>query len=398
MHAFFFKVRRAAQSSTDNEERTMLIPRSNIQVKLAAVLTTVGMAASAPAASPATPAPLPPSPPPSTRAPDFGLQWCVIGDPGNRPVNYAEGPNLYDFNPDVPPFRYVGTVHYEYRLSKTEITATQWFEFVQAYAPYWTPEQTHNYTEFTSGWVDRQGPGVNGQYTYSIVPGADDMPVDVGWRMAARYCNWLCNGKAAAEWAFQSGAYGTSTFTQNPDGTYNDQREHTPGAPFWIPTLDEWTKGMHWDPAKDNGQGGYWLYPTSSDVAPITGLPVSFGGDGTAQTSAGIRMPGDPNIPYIPVGQYPDVMSPWGLLDGSGGFAEWTEFAGEPNVRVIKGSDYLLPASADKVDYLGVGVFSAFRHGVRVASVVPTPATSLATAVVVIASCFFRRNRRGGTE
>ena len=155
---------------------------------------------------------------------------------------------------------------------------------------------------------------------------------------------------------------------------------------------------MHWDPAKDIGQGGYWLYPTSSDVAPITGLPVSFGGDGTAQTSAGIRMPGDPNIPYIPVGQYPDVMSPWGLLDGSGGFAEWTEFAGEPNVRVIKGSDYLLPASADKVDYLGVGVFSAFRHGVRVASVVPTPATSLATAVVVIASCFFRRNRRGGTE
>jgi formylglycine-generating enzyme required for sulfatase activity len=325
--------------------------------------------------------------------PDYAIEWRTIGAPGNRVVSREAGPEIYTFDPQ---FWNVGAVDYEYRLSRTEVKASQWYEFVQAYQPYWRPEQAANYVDFTSGWVDRTGPDIGGRYTYTLVPGGEDMPVDVGWRWAARFCNWLHNGKASGEWAFLSGAYDTSTFTQNTDGTFNDQRTHSPDAKFWIPSLDEWTKGMHWDPAKNNGEGGYWLYPTSSDVAPITGLPVSLGGDGTAETSAETRASADPTIPYVPVGQYPNVMSPWGLLDGSGGFAEWTELAAG-TFRYTKGSSYIFPTSLDLVDRWNAAFFHFTRNGIRIASSVPAPGSILG-GLLFITLTAPRRSRHHASE
>ncbi len=56
-------------------------------------------------------------------------RWATITHPGNEP--YWLPPQF----PGEPP-RPIGRVDYEYQISKTEVTAAEWFEFVDAYAPY----------------------------------------------------------------------------------------------------------------------------------------------------------------------------------------------------------------------------------------------------------------------
>lgn len=317
---------------------------------------------------------------------EHGIEFATIGDPGNRPVNEQEGPDFYSPLAWTQP-NLVGSVGYEYRLSRTEITTAQWHEFVQAYAPYYTGSP--NTSSFTSQFIYPDGTLPGGVQKYSIAPGTEQLPVDVGWRHAARFCNWLHNGKALTPEAFESGAYDTSTFTQNAQGWLNDQGRHSEGARFWIPTLNEWIKGMHWDPNKDGqGEGGYWQYPTTSDEEPVSGLPGTFG----AQTATALAPP-----PFWQaVAMYPDVMSPWGLLDGSGGENEWLEESPSPERlarRVDGGSAFSnIPSwhSEDILDRTSIGLVTVGGVGLRIASIPAPGAWSLLLAGVV----GFRNRRR----
>src|SRR5206468_51772 len=95
---------------------------------------------------------------------------------------------------------------------------------------------------------------------------------------------WLTNGKREAWGSCLSGAYDVSTFNGFPGQPYSDQLYHSPGAKFWIPTLDEYLKASHFDPNHDGpGLGGWWDYPYKSNAAPIPGAPPP----GPGQTSGG---------------------------------------------------------------------------------------------------------------
>lgn len=291
---------------------------------------------------------------------EYGIEFSTIGDVGNPIVPQSVGPMYYSGGTIYP----VGAVEYEYRISRTEITVSQWHEFVTAYRPHYTAGNPNSqpFTGFYITWSNAQQ-----QYTYS--PGVTDHATDPSWRVAAAYCNWLHNDKASEAWAFESGAYDISTFTANPDGSLNDQRERSPGARFWIPSLDEWTKAMHWDPDRYGpGEGGYWTYPTSSDEAPISGVP------GVGQTNAGL--PGASSSSYFPVASYPDVMSPWGLWDGSGTEREWTETFISGRWRWSRGSaPGLDPDIWDRVDTISVAYPAGHGFGFRIAAAIPTPHT-----------------------
>lgn len=242
--------------------------------------------------------------------PDYGLDWVTVGDPGNRPTR----PEEVLSDPDLE----IGAVAYPFRLTRTNINNIQMLEFVRAYAPFWggPPDHIGLTTRFIYGV--RQS---DGSYEYVIQDGAEHWSAQMGWETAARYCNWLTNGKVNEAWAFESGAYDTTTFTDNGDGSYNHQVTRSPGALFWIPSLDEFTKGAYWDPAKD-GVGGYWRYPNSGDEVLIEGLPEDGGetiGDILWEQSGKLDLGG------WDLEQYPWTLSPWGLLDVGGSFREWTE-------------------------------------------------------------------------
>lgn len=317
--------------------------------------------------------------------PGYGHDFLTVGAPGNRPANQQEAPLMYLlYNPP----RLVGAVGYEYRITRTEVTNAQWLEFVRAYAPYYTGSP--HASAFTGSWISWNGS------QYVIPSGADGFAADPSWRMAARYVNWLHNGKASGQWAFENGAYDTATFTQNPNGTYNDQARHWPDAKYWIATEDEWVKAMYYDPHRYGpGQEGYWRMPDGGNDPLAPGLPGQGG-----ETNAGMNINTYGIGPYLNADAYAHVQSPWGLLGGSGGAFEFTEDweGAGPNhfSRLRRGSKaWLFPHwSDDSLDvFSGVSPIDAWA-GFRVVSVVPAPGVPAAVLVVLAITPPWSRTRR----
>ncbi len=292
-----------------------------------------------------------------------GCTWVTITHPGNRATIASETPMRPDAN--------LGAVAYEYRIATTEVTVGQWFEFVQAYAPY--------YDLGPGGIAVPAFTGFSINYAFDglyISPSASpNRPADMSWEYAARYVNWLHNGRVNEQWAFESGVYDTSTFTFNPDGTPNHVTTRAPGARYWIPTVDEWVKAAFYDPNRyGEGQEGYWLFPVGSDEPAIGGLPPDQGG----QSNAGWMWEH-----VLDVGSFPDVRSPFGLLDLTGGVSEFLEwpapgFLGQMPARGAPYSyeDSGSPFSPDRIEFN----FSAYVDGgdsmvgLRLASAIPCPA------------------------
>lgn len=312
--------------------------------------------------------------------PNWGYEFVTIGAVGNRPTIPSEVPRV--------PALQIGAVNYQYRIAKTEVTGANWFEFVQAYAPYIGDDFGN--LAFSSGAIIFNGFGPGGVPSYTMNAVHNDQALAFGWRYAARYANWLHNDKAITQAAFENGAYDTSTFTSNPDGTVNDQLAHNPGARFWIPTQDEWVKAAYYDPNK-NGLGveGYWLHPSGQDTPLQGGLPGQPG----AQTPAPVQGPGE----TPPVASYPDTNQPWGLLDTSGGQAEWTETGfNEFGGRRLRygsytgvGANYV---NLDRIDRLTYAFHaSGERSGMRLASAVPNPGVWIPMTLAVV--CSQRRRR-----
>lgn len=300
------------------------------------------------------------------------LTFVAVGAAGNR----ATVPSEVPWEPD----RAVGAVQYEFRISRTEVTTSQWFEFVEAYAPFRSGQP--NDSRFTGTYIGWD----SSQQRYSHSQQSSNWAIDPSWENAARMCNWLHNGRINAPWAFESGAYDTSTFTINPDGSANHQMSRTPGAQFWIPSYDELVKAIFYDPDRHGqGQDGYWLYPNRSDSPPISGLPQNGG-----TTNAGLF------LPFANVGMYPNSASAWGVLDGSGSESEFTETVFDPfnRSRIRIGSRNSTPANfvefVDRLDWTGSASLPSETRGFRVATVVPAP------SVVVICgvTCLVRSRRR----
>lgn len=219
------------------------------------------------------------------------------------------------------------------------------------------------------------------------------------WRSAAIYCNWLHNNKSLNRSAFLGGAYEVSTFgyVTLPNGvlSFTDQAARSPGARYFIPTLDEWIKAAHYDPNKvnsDGSVGGYWTYSNSSDT-PYIGAPPSQGGTANFGFDAGAF--------NIPLGAYTNVTSPWGLFDVAGGSTEWLEtihtINDGRNYRDFDGSarttgiDWGLQDSIYEFRDNRPGSASV-ESGFRIAAAIPAPGTLL-VALVTLAAHAHRKRR-----
>lgn len=304
-------------------------------------------------------------------SPDDLFDWATITHAGNRPTNDSE-------MPATPGVR-LGAVNYEFRIATTEVTVGQWFEFVQVYAPYYDFQGGNIAGRvFTSSGVNF---GFDGLYLvsgYSV-----NRAADMSWEYAARYANWLHNGKASGQWAFESGAYDTSTFTYNPDGSANHQATRSEGAKYWIPSRDEWTKAAYYDPNRyGEGKEGYWNYPNQSDIRSITSLLPEDGGQSNS------TLFGDPAFP-LDVGSFTDTQSYFGLLDLAGGVSELTDSPSESwfignDMRYVMSNAYFDSTSPDnpfsffldRIDYMSGTRMNQFNPfvGLRLASATPCPA------------------------
>lgn len=315
-----------------------------------------------------------------------------------------------------------GSVGYEYSIGKYEITTSQWVEFFNAAYDRPANDRLPNLSPPGHWGATSTTPNTPGGLRWAVPSGNEMMPVgNISWRMAAMYCNWLCNGKSTDRAAFLNGAYDVSTFGyQGSSGIFTDQLTHNPGAQYWIPTWDEWLKAAHYDPNKQNSDGtvgGYWKYSTTSDSAPAygpAGVHVRAGGVGVvpgpdptgpfAQANAGwdnINFVGS-NPFGIPLGAYTNVTSPWGLYDTAGGTSEWVEEANLLHTaRGASGSAWTVSSAPlmDQLYIIGNGGFpslSTFDLGFRIASSVPSP--GLSALALVCLTHTLRRRRPGSCD
>jgi formylglycine-generating enzyme required for sulfatase activity len=324
------------------------------------------------------------------------FDWATIGDPGN--VAYD---GEFDLPSDFPGDRFSvghGSVDYTYRMSKLEVTTGQWLDFVNRFAT-----QSSSPISFlrgrSSGIV---GSGPFGNYALNpYVDNAERLPVEVSFVSSMMYANWLHNRTPDDISSLFHGAYQLD-FEPGENPTIEQvPLEHEPDAKFWIPTLDEWIKAAHYDPDHDGpGEGGYWRYNTTSDTAPVTGLP------GEGETSAGIRILYEEMGEYIdpreiPLGAYPETTSPWGLLDTSGGSQEWTAglwpVLNQADFRLWGGSGPDVDGTDNDEISLGFRLFANANvssvlgsSGLRLASAIPAPG---AIMVVTIGAVVFHRRR-----
>jgi formylglycine-generating enzyme required for sulfatase activity len=243
-----------------------------------------------------------------------------------------------------------GAVPYEFQIGKFEVTLAQYAAFLNAVAK----TDTHGLydgrmaTDLNSAGIARSG--ISGSFTYSVV-GAGTRPVTfVSWFDAARFCNWLHNGRpsgAQDATTTENGAYPLNGVTS---GGLTISRN--PGAKFWIPSEDEWYKAAYHDP-RTGANGGppgddfYWLYPTKSDAAPGNTIGVA-----TPSNHANFRTPNnffsvtqsgsfDSNQNYLTaVGSYPGSAGFYGTLDQGGNVFEWNDAVISGSFRGLRGGSW----------------------------------------------------------
>ena len=115
--------------------------------------------------------------------PDYDFQWRTVGAPGNRATNSTENP----FPPD-PSLAAIGSVSYGYRMSRTEVTVSQWKDFVTAYRPFWPGSPSA--PALTGDWIRWDGT------QYTILPGAANYPPSLS-RGAEHFAEESCSHLSA---------------------------------------------------------------------------------------------------------------------------------------------------------------------------------------------------------
>lgn len=249
----------------------------------------------------------------ATATPASFVEMVTVGNPGN-----AADTTTY------------GAVPYEFQIGKTEVTLAQYAAFLNAVAKTDT-NSLYNpslATNLTIAGITRSGS--SGSFTYSVI-GDGARPVTfVSWFDAARFCNWLHNGRpsgAQDATTTENGAYplngatnGGLTITRNP------------GAKYWIPSENEWCKAAYHQPS---GQGGpvdnYWLYPTRSDAAPAAGAPP--GGANSANFNSAVSA-------LTAVGAYTGSVGFYGTFDQGGNVFEWNDAVISGSFRGLRGGSW----------------------------------------------------------
>lgn len=248
----------------------------------------------------------------------------TVGNPGNAG--------------DPTPFGVFGSVSYNYRISKTEVTNAEYCEFLNAVARQSNSRGLYNASMGTHPIGGIVQTLVGSDYVYTVKadavgkgPGGTDYSyankpvIWVSFYDAVRYANWLHNGQGGAS---------TTEFGAYTPAAGNSIVRHA-GAKYFIPTDDEWFKAAYYNPLTQT----YYEYPTRSETPPNNNLPSADTGnsanfnDATGKTPTGATT----NYRFTDVGAYQLSASPYGTFDQGGNAFEWTESYLDTGYRRIRG-------------------------------------------------------------
>jgi len=278
------------------------------------------------------------------------IDWVTVTNAGNT----ADSRTMSDGTSGY------GDVSYDYRISKYEMTNTQYVEFLNSAA-----KISNSYGLYHPFMSNAPHGGINqtgneGNYSYNVKSGFENKPVvSVDWYDTLRFVNWLNSGNT------ENGAYnlqGISTVV-----AHDSNNLHNPSAQYWLPTEDEWYKAAYYDPNLNSGAGGYWDYANQSDT--ITRAQANF--DNSSGTVAPVGAYGEENTSYYETN------------DQSGNAYEWNE-ATLPGVTngAMRGGSFINGTGHLISTYRHIGTspvhistYLGFRIAGSIANPIPEPMT-----------------------
>jgi formylglycine-generating enzyme len=299
------------------------------------------------------------------------VDTVLIGNPNNFP--------------DLQPQGLFGAVSTSYQMGVTEVTNTQYVEFLNAVAASDPYELYHANMSFSSkGGITRDGSP--GSYSYSVKPDTevddDDDEVDeiftytyadkpvvfVSWYDAIRFTNWLHNGQGSG--STETGAY--TLLGGMPTPSNGDSITRNSGATWFLPTESEWYKAAYYDGAA----GVYYDYPTGTNSVPDNNLPAEDTGNSAnfLQDDPLTQLDnttGSASYPHTDVGAYTLSESPYGTFDQAGNVWEWNQTLIAPGLRGRRGGAWSFDSSTLHAANQGSfnATFQADSVGFRVAAI-----------------------------
>jgi len=316
------------------------------------------------------------------------FDWATVGNPGN-----AADTLTMNKGPAADNTTGYGAVGYTYRMSKYDVTNSQYVQFLNAVDPWgsnlrklYSPNMGSSVlgAAYTGG-IDLNANGPDGA-KYSVKSGQGNFPaIWVRWDASARFVNWLANGQGSG--GTESGVYDMSVLTSG----FATPPTRAANATVFLPSENEYYKAAYYDPAK-GGIGGYWRYGTRSDTAPASVAPPgtgnaanigtgSSGGGGTADTMAKTGAAFSSAVNYLTaVGAYTTATSAYGLYDVEGLVYNWTEATRTTSgyeMPIYRGGSWRYGENYDGAAYRnvysGAAVNSYAWYGFRVASLAEAP-------------------------
>ena len=232
----------------------------------------------------------------------------------------------------------------------------------------------------------------------------------ISWLQAAAFVNWLGTSKgyqAAYKLTYVGGpmnlgrTYSMQLWQPGEAGYDPTNPFRNSLATYFLPSENEWYKAAYFDPNKNGGLGGYWLYATGSDSAPT---PVS---SGTIAGTSIYGLPADGQLSYASSVYQAGGASPYGTVGQGGNVWEMLESGGsgtntDPEaLRAERGGSWTSTASqlssAFRIDELQVDMTDGYGNaGFRVA-MIPEPSTLsllFAGGALLIGKTKNRKNRR----
>ena len=286
----------------------------------------------------------------------------------------------------------LGAVTGRFRMGRCEVTNEEYCALLNAWegGPQLQGFWTSGMASSVQGGIVRTGSNLTG-YLYWLKPEFARKPVNiVGYREAARFCNWMHYGQPVR---------GASSLASLDDGAYdtvavNLAHPRNAGARYFLPNANEWFKAARFDPinpaADGNGNQNYWQTPLLADAAPLAATCDAAGnlnhqdGAPVANYDGGCDWNGSRGGNVATVGSAGAAsLSPWGCADLLGNVSEFIDGSGG-NAAIVMGHSYASTAEEildDADEYVSVGGGSA-RYGFRIAA----PAQPAAVRLVPVTS------------
>ncbi|MGD8453336.1 MAG: SUMF1/EgtB/PvdO family nonheme iron enzyme [Phycisphaerae bacterium] len=313
-----------------------------------------------------------------TASAEVVIDTVTIGNPGN--AGELSG------GPAGDPFaRITGAVDYVYDVSKYEVTAGQYTEFLNAVAA------TDTYALYDTKMIEWdegckiQRSGTSGSYAYSVAGEWANYPVNfVSYGDSARFANWLHNGQPTGAQDLsttEDGAYYLNGAMSDAELVVVNRESDWRWA---ITTEDEWYKAAYHK--NDGVTGNYFDYPTSSDDVPSNDLVDPDPGNNANFRASGFDFTVGPPNYRTEVGEFENSSSPYGTFDQGGNMFEWTESLwsdGVDDYRGIRGGSWFwgeFEMRAMNSRFLAQQSGGSYMIGIRL-STIPEPASFLMLCV-----------------